>query len=873
MTYQATNPIIATTDFGSFLRYLRLRLQLNQRDLAIAVGYSESQISRLEQNQRLPDINALRARFLPALQIEEDSDLAAQLIQLAHTARQPDAESDTQVPVQTIAEDWPTSARRTLPTPLTSLINREHELHALTELIRNPAVRIVTLLGPPGIGKTRLALQIASVFHDQFRDGVWFVSLAPVRDAGLVLPTIAHVLGMRYIDQPALSSAIHARELLLVLDNMEQVADAASQIAELLRMVPALKILVTSRSPLRITGEQQYPVPALELPPVPGQLPVAQLAHYPAIRLFVDRMCAVRPNFVITEENASAITEICMRLDGLPLAIELAAARGKLFTPQHLLERLQSPAGATALQFLVHGPCDLPDHQRTLRSAIDWSYDLLNDVQRLVFVCMAVFADGCTLDALRSVCVATSVDEDVLSSLVNQSLVTISEQHGRLRFHLLETMREYGQEKLAMSGQLADIQQHHARYFAELVQQAAPELYGKRQEYWLRVLEQDHSNLRAALSWMITHDLPASVAFAVQLRQFWFAGGYFNEGRAWLARMLEHADFGMVPAAARAAALSTAGYLAYHQGDHGQAYTLSQSSLLLWQALGNNCGIAQAQINLAGIALLQSDYERATVLYHECLTFFQACDDWYGTAQSLRGLAHVAKDQGDFSRAAELHQNSLTCYLRVGDIRGVCSAKINLSIVAYWMGEYTQAHSLVESALPTLDLIGDAMGSAYALELLGMVHYKQGHYAAAERVLVQGLGLFRKLGDQLGIALMLTDLGVVAHVQGDREQAWALHHEALQLAIQIGDKRRAAFCLEGLAAVTGASHPQQAAQFYGAAAVIRQEIGAPLPIAEQAEYQHGLEIARAVCEPDLWAAAWALGAVQGLGLRVVQSAA
>jgi predicted ATPase/transcriptional regulator with XRE-family HTH domain len=870
MTYHMLSPSTSPADFGSYLRHLRLRIHLNQRDLAIAVGYSESQISRLEQNQRLPDIDALRARFLPALQLNEEPDVADQLLRLAYAARntEPNHASELEAADVAAANEWRIAARQSVPTPITSLINREHELQALCALLCDATIRLVTLLGPPGIGKTRLGLQIAATLHDQFRDGIWFVSLAPVRDPDLVLPTIAQVLGMRYVDPIALARALQQRELLLVLDNMEQVHPVAPQIANLLRMVPTLKMLVTSRSPLQITGEQQLVVPPLGLPVMTNELTLSDVAQFPAIRLFVERMRAVRAGFVLTEENMYSIIEICSRLDGLPLAIELAAARGKLFTPQSLLERLRGPSGATALCFLVHGPCDLPDHQRTLRSAIDWSYELLSAEQQLAFVCLAVFTGGCTIESLRAVAApVVEIDEECIGALVHQSLVVVVEKTGQLRFQMLETMREYGIEKLTANGMLGHVESQYAAYYIALIEEAAAAWHGTQQEHWLAVLEAEHNNLRATLEWLLRHNVVAALQIGVQLRQFWFAHGHLREGRAWLTRMFAHEQLHDTPLALQAALHYTAGYLGYHQGDHQQAAFHSETSLVLWQRLSRPDGAARATLSLAGIAFLQSDYERATLLFHECLTTFEAYDDLLGMAQALRGLAHIAKDQGDFLRAAELHERSLAFYRDVGDMRGMCAAQINLSIVAYWMGNYPRTRDLVEAALPTLKLIGDQMGTAYALELLGMVEYKQRQYGAATTILQRGLELFRHLGDQLGIALILTDLGLVMYASGCPEQACQLHTEALHLALQIGDKRRVAFCFEGLAVVAGAADPLAAARYYGAAAAVRREIGAPLPDAEQAEYQQLLEQVRAGCDPNEWQAAWHAGEAD-LGRRI-----
>ena len=378
MSHTAAISLSSFATFGELLRYLRRRARLQQRDLAIAVGYSEGQICRLEQNQRLPDLPTLAARFIPALDLEHEPDLAARLLELAVAARgeRPDAPASAALS---------TTAPRpgNLPTPLTPLINRRREVTAIGACLARDDVHLLTLVGPPGIGKTRLGLHVAGAWQAAFPDGVYFVALAPIRDPALVLPTIAHTLGItKPGEQPALDAlrvALGERQLLLVLDNFEQVAAAAPQVADLLRAAPKLKALVTSRAALHLSGEHLFVVPPLDRPDPRDLPPPEQMAGIPAIELFTGRLRAIRPDFALTHENARAVAEICACLDGLPLAIELAAARGRLFSPQALLDRLRGTAGPTALRFLIDGPRDLLVHQQTLRSTIDWSYDLLDD--------------------------------------------------------------------------------------------------------------------------------------------------------------------------------------------------------------------------------------------------------------------------------------------------------------------------------------------------------------------------------------------------------------------------------------------------------------------------------------------------------------
>ncbi|HEU5100738.1 MAG TPA: tetratricopeptide repeat protein, partial [Roseiflexaceae bacterium] len=841
MTHTAAISLSSFTTFGELLRYLRRRARLQQRDLAIAVGYSEGQICRLEQNQRLPDLPTLAARFIPALGLEEQPELAACLMQLAASARQanPMLRHDAPVKVgersrRSVAPTLANPAPRlgNLPSPLTPLINRTQEIAAIGACLTRDDVHLLTLVGPPGIGKTRLGLYVAGEARALFRDGVFFVALAPVRDAALVLPTIAHMLGIKPAgDQPtleALRAALSERQILLVLDNFEQVALAAPQIAELLRAAPKLKGLVTSRSALHLSGEHLFVVPPLDRPDPRALPPLEQMAAMPAVELFTSRLRAIRPDFVLTHENAGAIAEICARLDGLPLALELAAARGRLFSSQALLDRLRGASGPTALQFLVDGPRDLLVHQQTLRGTIDWSYDLLDEYERVLLMRLAVFVGGCTEAAAEAVLrtegrrqsaeAATSALSpqtsvlDGLASLVDKSLLKCESGPDETpRFTMLETIREYAREKLDASGQVVLARRQHAAYYLQLVEAAECELSGARQERWFALLDAEYNNLWAALEWFAGHDIGSGLRLACGLRHFWHARGYLSEGRSWIESLLARCDNRGLAEAARARALCVAGFLALHQGDLPRTVALSEASLVLSRGLGERRGIADAMHNLAGVAFMRNQYVRAAELFQECLTLYRALGDQSEVAQMLKNLGLIAKDQGDFACATEFYQESLAIRRAQGDKRGIAQACFNLGVVAYWQGDYAGAIELSEQGLALYRQLGDKMGAAYTLDTLGMAYCRQAAYEQAMRVLDESLLMFRDLGDQFGIALLLTDLGGVALARDDAEHSERLYFEALALAWRIGDKRRAAFCLEGLAAAAGPRQPGRAA--------------------------------------------------------------
>jgi predicted ATPase/transcriptional regulator with XRE-family HTH domain len=879
MTATATISPVAYASFGDLLRYLRRRARLQQRDLAIAVGYSESQICRLEQNQRLPDLTTLAALFIPALDLDTQPELAAKLLELAASARGEPRES----PASTPANSPPTTVTN-LPTPLTPLVDRTHELAAASAALRRADVRLLTMVGPPGIGKTRLSLRVAAELAADFGDRVVFVALAPIRDAGLVLPAIAHALGLKLpANQPlaaALGAALRERELLLVLDNFEQVLAAAAQLAEVLQAAPRLKALVTSRAALHVSGEHLFVVPPLELPNLRALAPLDELAEIPAVRLFLTRAQAINPRLALSAENARLVAEICVGLDGLPLAIELAAARSRLFAPAALLERLRGATGPTALQFLVGGPRDLMAHQQTLRGTIDWSYDLLDERARELLMYMAVFVGGATPEAAEAVCLGDGSWEpeagpalriassqlpapilDRLLALADQSLLRCDTgADGLPRFSMLETIREYAGEKLAAAGLAERARRRYAEYFLALADTAESELNGARQERWFRLLEQEYDNLRAALEWLAEHRPADGLRLAASLRQFWPMRGYLSEGRAWLEALLRDERAIGIPAAARARGLCVAGYLAYQQGDLLRAQALSQASLALSRPLGEQRCVVDALLNLGGVAYYQNDYARAAEIYAECLALYRRMDAPADVALVLKNLGLVAKDQGDFARASSYFEESLALRRELGDKRGVAQALFSLGLVAYWQGNYPRAAELADQCAASYRELGDQMGVAYTLDTLGMAAYKQGDYPRAAGEIAAGLQLLRELGDQMGVAMALTDLGAVAQAQGESARAAELHAEALALSWKMGDKRRLAFCLEGLAFANVGGRCDEAARLLGAAEALREAIGSPLPPSERAEYERAVLAARSVCGGDAaFAAAWAAG--------------
>ncbi|MDQ4127773.1 MAG: tetratricopeptide repeat protein, partial [Actinomycetota bacterium] len=557
-----------------------------------------------------------------------------------------------------------------LPTQPTPLVGRERELKEASDLLRKQEVSLLTLTGPGGTGKTRLGLQLAAELLDEFEDGAFLVALAPIVDPSFVASAIAEPLGVvESGDRPleeSLKDHLQGRELLLFLDNFEQVVEAAPFVGELLAACPTLKVLTTSRSVLRIYGEREFPVPPLQLPD-PKRLPsLERLTEYEAVRLFIERARAAKPDFSVTDENAPAVAEICTRLDGLPLAIELAAARIKLLPAQAMLKRLGS-----RLKLLSGGGArDLPQRQRTLRGAIEWSHALLGEGDRVLFARLAVFAGGHSLEAVQAVCDARDdLPVDVLegvSSLLDKSLLRQEEgSEGEPRFVMLETIQEYARERLQESGEAEEFKRLHARYFLTVAEEAEPELTGPGQLAWFERLESEQDNMRAALSWALDNEPETARRLAKALARFWEMRSYFSEGSRWLEAALRRS--GHANPAARADALTEAGMFAWRQGEYEKAAALHEEALALHRELGDERGIGFALNSLGAQELEKGDYERAEQLFEEALSLSRELGDRRTVGYALRNLGEVARHRGEYGRAALLGMESLSLFREVAD--------------------------------------------------------------------------------------------------------------------------------------------------------------------------------------------------------------
>jgi len=636
-----------------------------------------------------------------------------------------------------------------LPMQHTLFIGREQELAAVGQLLRREDVRLVTLSGPGGTGKTRLGVQVAAELTDSFADGVFFVNLAPVTDTALVVPTIAEALGMRETGgQPLrerLKGELQQKQMVLLLDNFEQVVSAAVQVVDLLTACPKLKVLVTSREALHVRAEQEFTVPPLPLPNLKHLPDLAALSHNAAVALFISRAQAVKPEFQVTNANVRAIVEICARLDGLPLAIELAAARTKLFSPQALLERLSQ-----RLAVLTSGARDAPARQQTLRNTIAWSYYLLHADEQQFFRRLSIFVGGCTLEAAEAVCqdmMATVLD--VVASLIDKSLLHQAEQEGEEpRLTMLETVREYGQECLHENGEAEMSQRVHALHYLALAEEAEPHLKGAQQVQWWRRLEREQGNLRAALKWLIEQqEGKLALRLGGALWWFWNIRGYWSEGWHWL-----------------------------------------EAALALPQAQERTAGRAKALVGAAECANRLGN-PRVHPLNEESVTIYRELGDMRGLAESLGGLAWALLTQNDSAAACTLLEESLALAREVGDPWILANALHEFgSFKGQWQGDFKSARPFLEESLALYRVLKDHHELFYTLLRLIEVRWSEGNFLQAEALAREGLALARELDNEPDITRALFWLGVAKSFQGDVEQALVLFKEGLILARERDDK-------------------------------------------------------------------------------------
>ena len=725
--------------------------------------------------------------------------------------------------------------RNNLPALLTSFVGRERELAELKQLL--PTIRLLTLTGAGGIGKTRLAQQAAAEMLDAYRDGVWFVDLAPLVDPALVTSALAQVLQVKEAaGQPLLAvlcNHLRTKEMLLILDNCEHVLDACARLTEvLLRETAQVTLIATSREPLHLAGERAYALGALPLPDPKADL--ASIARSDAVQLFVERARQQRPHFDLLEQRAQGVAEICVRLDGIALALELAAARVAVLPVEQIVRLLDQ-----RFRLLTSRSRELPRHQ-TLRAMIDWSYELLDEAEKALFARLSVFAGGWTLGAAEAICGGEPIAKDevvyVLIGLIEQSLVIADEDGDRYR--MLETVREYAKEKLVASGDADAVRNRHFDCFLAMAVTLEPKLKGADQVMWLHRFDQEHDNLRAALQWsLVAAGTGEGLRLCGALGPFWMIRGYYAEGREWCARVLSKSG-AELRTRERANGLQAVASLSGLQGDYHSARAWHAESLQIRRELGDRRGVAYSLNNLGIIAYFLADYTAARALYDEALSIQRELGDQYGIANTLGNLGLVACAQNDFAAARAYLEEGLAIVRATG----------NPSVIAGMLGG------------------------------LGTVALGQGDFPTARSLFEEALAISRGLGDRPFIASALCDLGDLTCEQGDYRAAATLHRESLVIHQALGDRRGISRSLHALAVVVAAlGDAINATRILGAADQIRADLGSPLEPRERASYDRHIDATRASIGDDAtfdraWAEGCALTLEQAIQLALEETA-
>lgn len=846
-----------------------LNTVIRRRDLRSAIEFLRVLVARARQGKCLSLVMLNRKGFLPStlasaqeivdgvieLKIEESSrDIirslrVSKMVGLKHLTMWTPYEVTDAGDFVPVIRPVERRENNNLPARLTPIVGREIEVAEARSLFLQKNARLVTFTGPGGAGKTSLGLEVARSLIGQFAEGTYFVSLAHITDSKLltsVLPSaITQAMGLRErkdISTPGiLQEYLRNKEVLLFLDNFEQIVSSALQLADLLAACPKLRLIVTSRQALRIRGEEEFPVPPLSLPDLKRLPPATELLDYDAVKLFVQRAQAVNPDFRISDENAREIAEICVGLDGLPLAIELVAPMLKAYSPDRIMMQLKDNT------HILKGPQDLPERQRTLQAAIQWSYDLLNDDERSLFEKLSVFIGGFTAEAAVSVCSEDSVGRERvtedLSSLVDKNLVVREVSEKVTRFTMLNIIHAFAVHSLANGQKEHVMRKRHANYFLAFVEGAEPELLGPNQVEWLDRLELEHDNLRSALEWYLKQrDSSGALRMGAGLWRFWYARGYLTDGVNWLSRCLATTSD---PTFSRAEVLIGAGALAHTQGRYPEARRFYEESLEIFRKLSDKRGIAASLNNLGSIANDQEEYSEARRLFEESLAISRELGDEQAKSHLINNLALLAQETGQYALSKSLFDESLTIKRQLNDERGIAATILNLGNIARDTANYEAAHTHYQESLVLFKKLGETRGIAYCLNNLALVAIGVGDFYQAKVLLDECLPLFEQLGDQLGFSVFLQTRADLARAKQDYRLASVLYKDSLRSRTEIGDKVGIIECIEGLASIAIVEgQAELAVRLFAAAQSFRKNIGVPLPPAEEGGYKSEVHNAR-----------------------------
>lgn len=796
--------------FGELLKFLRRHRKLTQLELALAVGYSESQISHLEQNHRAPDPTMVGNRLIPALGLEEDREWAARLMELA-------------APVRTLSGAGVHPAKmlaglHNLPIPWTSFVGREQQLAELVRMLTHPAgegpdVRLVTLTGPGGAGKTRLAVQVSSLLSSKFEHGVWWVDLSSLSKPSFVPQTVATVFGIR--DQSSrpmvrmLTDFLGHAQLLLILDNCEHLITASAMLTEaILRDCPQVKLLVTSREVLNIAGEATFRVPSLSTP-IPDKLPTLQiLPQYEAVRLFVDRAAIVSPAFRLTNENAAAVAQICQRLDGIPLAIELAAARLRMLSVQQIAQGLDD-----RFRLLTDGHRTAAPRHKTLHALVDWSYELLSEPERVLLCQLSIFAGGWTLEAAQALARTQEATDrvviELLGRLIDKSLVMVEQRESQVRYRMLDTIRQYAQEKLSASHHRNVLERAHALYFLGLAEgEQTADLWFYPSHELHDAVQAEYDNLRAALVWCQSSagDPQLGIELVAALLRFWFERGYWSEWRGWV-----------------------------------------EGALVMASSLPPSAALARAHFGLGTVLAFQSEFVSSGEQFERSLALYQELGDVPWSVYITFRLGWLARERGDAVTARRLMVSSLAQFRALGDNARIAEVLVTLGEVAVMQEDPEWAKQLLNEgmSLPNTPE-GTRANLPWGLNHLGHAAQLEGDYERASTLHAQSLKLFSAAGSQnSGVAWSHQALGESALAVGDADAASSHLAQALVVFRDLGDRMGIAWCLAGFAALAAhANEHELAAKFWGASGSLRHSIGARPAPAVRATHERLLAASR-----------------------------